>query len=650
LSIENRFPEKTSGDDSTISQVPAASETVTHGLGQGNDDARSRDFSPGHDCARGELFFRQGHIIAALECARQAFSACPDDPEALATCAWLFSNGAAHGEAAAVYERMLAARPGWAEGHRHASGSFACAGEIDRAIAHGIRASDLAPGAFEPARHVGSLLLDAGRAEAAFAYLARATALAPEDGLAQRQLSAAAWELGRSGEAVRLALRAHALMPRDAASACHAAELLMRTGRSDEAAAIAQHQAGATPGDAAVLRQLSQAELLRDRPDAALGAIDRALALAPQNAEYHVHRGHLLYRGGDIGAAAASFDHAAGLDPANREAWRAQLVLYRDSGRLSEAVAAGGTLLRHSPDDAQDRECVLELLRHRSERVDDERVLPGAGEIRVWRPLPQPRLADAWRTQRRVVRALIIRETRTRFGDSRLGYGWALIEPVLHVVTLSLAFAALMHGRPPIGQQFFIFYYTGLIPYHLFVHTSSSMAYAIAANGALLQLPPVRIFDVILARGLLEIVTDLVVATLVLGAFNAIGIAALPHDGWEIASALVVTAALGCGCGFVNAVLTTMFRSWDKMWVQVTRALYFCSGVFYVPAMMPDWVRHILVWNPMLHAVDWFRAGFFADYRPHWLDRGYLALVAIVLVLAGLGLERGLRRKLGEPL
>jgi capsular polysaccharide transport system permease protein len=69
----------------------------------------------------------------------------------------------------------------------------------------------------------------------------------------------------------------------------------------------------------------------------------------------------------------------------------------------------------------------------------------------------------------RVIYALILRETRTRLADSKLGYGWALIEPVLHIVVLSLVFAVMMRGRPPIGDKFFIFYYTGIIPYHLFV-------------------------------------------------------------------------------------------------------------------------------------------------------------------------------------
>jgi capsular polysaccharide transport system permease protein len=74
------------------------------------------------------------------------------------------------------------------------------------------------------------------------------------------------------------------------------------------------------------------------------------------------------------------------------------------------------------------------------------------------------------------------------------------------------------------------------------------------------------------------------------------------------------------------------------------------TGIFYVPGMMPDWARDALAWNPLLHAIDWFRAGFFENYQPHWLDRSYLVALAILSLLAGLGLERVVRRKLSVPL
>jgi capsular polysaccharide transport system permease protein len=215
---------------------------------------------------------------------------------------------------------------------------------------------------------------------------------------------------------------------------------------------------------------------------------------------------------------------------------------------------------------------------------------------------------------------------------------------------LSLVFAVMMRGRPPIGNEFFIFYYTGIIPYHLFIHTSSSMTYAITSNGSLLQLPLVGTFDVLMARGLLELFTDMLVAVILLAGFGAVGLGVLPYDFLGVATAVFAVWVFGCGFGFINAVINAFSKSWDKIWAQLTRILYFCSGIFYVPGMMPEWIRDILAWNPLLHAVDWFRSGFFQEYEPHWLDRSYLSTVAIATLLAGFGLERGLRRRLYEPL
>jgi capsular polysaccharide transport system permease protein len=184
----------------------------------------------------------------------------------------------------------------------------------------------------------------------------------------------------------------------------------------------------------------------------------------------------------------------------------------------------------------------------------------------------------------------------------------------------------------------------------LLVHASSGMSHAIVGNAPLLQLPPVTTFDVIAARGLLEVMTDIVVAVLLLAGFLAIGLGAMPDDLWGPAIALLVTAAFGCGIGYLNAVVTVFWRSWEKIFAQLTRVLYFVSGIFYVPGMMPDWARDLLAWNPLLHSIDWFRAGFFDSYQPHWLDRSYLVVAAILSLLAGFAVHRLLRRRLSAPL
>jgi capsular polysaccharide transport system permease protein len=601
-------------------------------------------------CRLSEALYQRESFDEAVECACTAFELQADNDEVANLCAWVFSNCGRHKEAAAAYERLLLLRPQWAEGHRHASGSFAAAGRLDRAIIHGRRASDLDPDSCEFALHAGCLLEAAGRPAHSVNYLMRAVALDPADARVLRHLSTALHALGQSEQAVTLALRALAIAPTDRSCALHATELLLRAERYDEAAGIILNAVNAHREDPVVLRLLSATQMLCGRTEDALDAIDRALSLAPETAEYHLHQANLLYRLGRLDEAAEAFGRAAALDPLNPDTKRSQLTVYFDSGRFIEALAVGGELIRTAPDNEEYAQAVLQVLNRRFETLDGDYVVLSERPLRPPRELrPRPTIFAALQTQARVVHALIIRETRTRFGDSKLGYGWALLEPVLHILMLSLVFAVMMRGRPPIGNEFFIFYYTGIIPYHLFVHTSTSMTYAITSNLSLLQLPLVSPFDVLIARGLLELMTDTLVAVILLAGFGAVGLGVLPRDLPALSASVIAVWLFGCGLGFINAVLISFFKSWDKIWAQLTRVLYFCSGIFYVPGMMPDWVRDILAWNPVLHAVDWFRSSFFAEYEPHWLDRSYLAIVAVLTVVVGLGLERGVRRHLYEP-
>jgi tetratricopeptide (TPR) repeat protein len=513
-------------------------------------------------CRSSEALYHRQNFAEAVECACAAFDLQADNAEVANLCAWVFSNCGRHDKAAEAYERLLVLRPHWAEGHRHASGSFAAAGRLDRAIIHGRRASDLDPDSCEFALHAGALLEAVGHHAHSVDYLMRAVALDPADARALRHLSTALHALGQGEQAVTLALRALALAPTDCACALHATELLLRTERYDEAAGIILSAVDIHRDDPVAFRLLSATQMLRGRTEDALHAIDRALSLAPETAEHHLHQANLLYRLGRLDGAAEAFGRAAALDPSNPDTKRSQLTVYFDSGRFIEALAVGGELIRTSPDNEEYAQAVLQVLNRRFETLDGDFVVLSERPLRPPRELrPRPNLFAAVRTQARVVHALIIRETRTRFGDSKIGYGWALLEPVLHILMLSLVFAVMMRGRPPIGREFFIFYYTGIIPYHLFVHTSTSMTYAITGNLSLLQLPLVSPFDVLIARGLLELMTDTLVAVILLAGFGAVGLGVLPRDLPALSGSIIVVWLFGCGLGFVNAVLNAFFKS-----------------------------------------------------------------------------------------
>jgi tetratricopeptide (TPR) repeat protein len=421
---------------------------------------------PAFYCRLSEALLHRGYRKEAVECARIAFDLRPNQKEIANLCAWVFSNCSCHQEAAAAYERLLDIRPEWAEGHRHASGSFAVAGRMDRAIFHAKTASDLDQNAVEFAFHAACLCESEGQFKDAAHYFSRAAVIDPGDGSAFRHLSAVQYALEPGDDAVALALRAVALAPRDRLNALHATELLLRSGRFEEAGETIRNAVAAHPQDDVALRLLSATQMLRGEIVSALEAIDRALAAAPDTAEYHLHRANLLYRLGRLDEAAEAFGRAAALDPSNPDAKRSQLTVYFDSGRFTEALAVGAELIRVSPDNEEYAQAVLQVLHRRLEALEGDYVVLSERALRPpCEPRPPPGFFETLRTQGRVIHALTIRETRTRFGDSKLGYGWALLEPILHILMLSLVFAVMMRGRPPIGDEFFIFYYTGIIRY-----------------------------------------------------------------------------------------------------------------------------------------------------------------------------------------
>ncbi|MBV9552146.1 MAG: tetratricopeptide repeat protein [Alphaproteobacteria bacterium] len=464
LSLDHNFP-----------RLAIEASTFDDALGQGAFDAclaqlrHDRAASPdtvGSVCRLSERLFHAGRRAEALECGRAAFAVAPDDVGVSHFCAWLFSNCGCNGEAAAAYLRLIDRRPDWAEGYRHASGAYLAMGDFKQAAEFAMAASDLAPANVDFALYAGCLLLDIGEAAASVIFLERAALNDPQDVRPLRALSAAKHAADRPDEAIDLALCAAALAPHDNAIAVHAAELLLRNGRFDDALTLLDDAIAREPDDAVLWRMISTVEAERGDTAAAIAAIDYALQLVPAAPEYHLHRGHLLRGCGDIEGAARSFERGVALDPDNPEARRAQLDLLTGAGRFAEAAAVGGEMLQRFPVDEPAAAAVLKALSQRLDAVEGEYVVVADRRRQIARAdRADPNLPSRLRNQSRVVLALIVRETRTRFGDSRLGYSWALLEPMLHILLLSTVFSLLMHGSPPIGTHFFVFYYTGLIRY-----------------------------------------------------------------------------------------------------------------------------------------------------------------------------------------
>jgi capsular polysaccharide transport system permease protein len=254
------------------------------------------------------------------------------------------------------------------------------------------------------------------------------------------------------------------------------------------------------------------------------------------------------------------------------------------------------------------------------------------------------------RKQVRVIAALVRREMLARFGERRLGYLWALIEPILHLSILIVLFTYIQMRHTPLGGNLALFMLTGMLPYYCYSKLAIPLGSAIESNRALLNLPPVKPFDVFVSRSILETGTWLVGCLILFGCiFFIAGVDVAPSDPLSVTCALAGAVALGVGIGITNAIIRLYIRSWMTLFNVTTSPLWLLSGIWFLPIHVPPPYREYLLYNPLMHYIMWARSGFYRGYGPSELDRMYALQWSGAALLLGLVLLRMNRRKLVEP-
>lgn len=254
-------------------------------------------------------------------------------------------------------------------------------------------------------------------------------------------------------------------------------------------------------------------------------------------------------------------------------------------------------------------------------------------------------LTESLTIQGRVLLALMLREARTRYGRQRMGYLWALIEPILHIVGFYLIFRLTLRIIP-LGESLPMFLATGLSTYFGFSHVLNRTRGGFGSNEALLSYPPVNVMDVFLARAILEFATWVIVTIIILGSLILIGFDPLPRSIPMMMLAMVLLFGIAFGVGVMSGIASQFFASLDSLLSLPFRLLYFTSGVFFLPDVMPAGMREVLAWNPVLHGITLFRMGYYENYNSHMLDIEYLFMWSIACLLLAFVTERMSRKAL----
>lgn len=271
----------------------------------------------------------------------------------------------------------------------------------------------------------------------------------------------------------------------------------------------------------------------------------------------------------------------------------------------------------------------------------------GAIQVRVLNPISTVRVksANPWQIQLSVVFALFLREMQSRFGQFRLGYLWAVLEPISMIVILS-GVRVIFGTGDVAGLPYPVFFASGILTYLLFNHILISCLTAVESNLGLFNYQRVKPFDVAFSRLLLELLIVLGTAMVIFPGLYYLGYRFTINEPLRVVWIIACLLGMSFGIGLMLCVLGPLWQEAKKVVPVVIRPFFFISGIFFSASMLPNGVRELALLNPLLHFVELMRASLFVEYESHEGSLFYVFAWALGCLFVGMWLYRLFRVKI----
>lgn len=246
--------------------------------------------------------------------------------------------------------------------------------------------------------------------------------------------------------------------------------------------------------------------------------------------------------------------------------------------------------------------------------------------------------------QRRVLGALIMRETYTRFGRENLGFLWIFGEFLIFALPI-IAMWQFIRGHYEHGILVVPFVWSGYLPILLFRHMGGRMLYGVRLNMALFYHRNVTPFDAIIARMALEIIGNYGAAVFAYLILYGIGAADWPRNMPLLFLGYLYMTWWCVSVGFVVAAFSERTPIFEKVWIPLSYVYLAASGFAYMAAWLPARLRPIMLnVMPSLPCYEMIRSGVFGPKVHVYYDLPQLSLTLGAITLFGLLGLRDVRR------
>ena len=248
---------------------------------------------------------------------------------------------------------------------------------------------------------------------------------------------------------------------------------------------------------------------------------------------------------------------------------------------------------------------------------------------------PNPSFLSQLRIQRRVIWALTMRETITRFGREGLGAIWMVAEPSMFIVGVMTIFSYIENQPTYSIAEYLAVSYPTLLFWR---NGTNRVTKALEINRALLHLQPILPLDILYARIILEFSGAAGAYFMLYLIFVQLGICRWPADVLTMAIGYILVIWFSFAFVLIMAALAELSETIERVSHIILYLMLPFSGVFIPLFAVPEKFREALLYFPLVDAVEYFHKGYYGDRMQTYYHLGYTIFVILAMTLFGYAL------------
>jgi lipopolysaccharide transport system permease protein len=229
---------------------------------------------------------------------------------------------------------------------------------------------------------------------------------------------------------------------------------------------------------------------------------------------------------------------------------------------------------------------------------------------------------------------LVWRDVKSRYSQTVLGAGWAVLQPVLSMIVFSVIFGRFARV-PSDGVPYPVFSLAALVPWAYFSSALTGSSHSLVNSRSLLTkvyfprlvIPASPVFAALVDFGIAFGVLLLVMARY--------GLAPRLETIWMLPILLLIVALTAMGAGCWLAALNVQYRDVRHLSPFLVQIWMYASPIVYPMSLVPEGYRSIYALNPLAGALTGIRATLLGTTAPTWSQLGLSLVGATVIFMIG---------------